>query len=44
MKARVRWQGGMSFLAESGSGHTVLMEGRRRLAAKTRGRGQWKWS
>src|SRR5690349_20803196 len=27
MKACVRWQGGVSFLGESGSGHTVLMDG-----------------
>jgi putative redox protein len=27
MKAFVRWQGGMSFLTESGSGHTVLIDG-----------------
>ncbi|HET7060658.1 MAG TPA: OsmC family protein [Nitrosospira sp.] len=27
MKACVRWQGGVSFLAESGSGHTLLMDG-----------------
>ena len=27
MKARVKWQGEASFLGESGSGHTVLMDG-----------------
>ena len=27
MRARIRWEDGASFLAESGSGHTVLMDG-----------------
>ena len=27
MKARIEWKDGMSFLAESGSGHSVLMDG-----------------
>lgn len=27
MKARIEWKNGMSFLAESGSGHAVLMDG-----------------
>ncbi|EQD80670.1 OsmC family protein [mine drainage metagenome] len=27
MKARVKWVEGMSFLGESGSGHTFLMDG-----------------
>ena len=27
MKARIRWRNGMSFLAESGSGHEILMDG-----------------
>ncbi|KIO49730.1 OsmC family protein [Nitrosospira sp. NpAV] len=27
MKARVEWKDGMSFLGESGSGHTILMDG-----------------
>ncbi|HEX8873119.1 MAG TPA: OsmC family protein [Nitrosospira sp.] len=27
MKTRVRWKDGVSFIAESGSGHTVLMDG-----------------
>ena len=27
MKARIQWQQGMSFLAESGSGHKILMDG-----------------
>ncbi len=27
MKARIKWKDGMSFLAESGSGHAVLMDG-----------------
>lgn len=27
MKARIKWQDGMSFMAESGSGHKVLMDG-----------------
>ncbi|QKT04181.1 OsmC family protein [Ectothiorhodospiraceae bacterium 2226] len=27
MKARIKWVEGMAFLGESGSGHTVLMEG-----------------
>jgi putative redox protein len=27
MKTRIEWKDGMSFLAESGSGHTVLMDG-----------------
>lgn len=27
MKTRIKWNDGMSFLAESGSGHTVLMDG-----------------
>ncbi len=27
MKTRIKWDDGMSFLAESGSGHVVLMDG-----------------
>jgi putative redox protein len=27
MKARIKWQDGMSFLAQSGSGHKILMDG-----------------
>ena len=27
MKTRITWQGNVSFLAESGSGHSVLMDG-----------------
>ena len=27
MKTRIEWKDGMSFLGESGSGHTVLMDG-----------------
>jgi putative redox protein len=27
MKARIKWVDGMAFLGESGSGHTVLMDG-----------------
>lgn len=27
MKARIKWVEGMSFLGESGSGHTILMDG-----------------
>ena len=27
MKTRIEWKDGMSFLAESGSGHSVLMDG-----------------
>jgi putative redox protein len=27
MQARIKWKDGASFLAESGSGHTVLMDG-----------------
>ncbi|WP_025041297.1 OsmC family protein [Nitrosospira briensis] len=27
MKTRIKWNDGMSFLAESGSGHVVLMDG-----------------
>lgn len=27
MKARIEWKDGMSFLGESGSGHTILMDG-----------------
>lgn len=27
MKTRIKWNDGMSFLAESGSGHAVLMDG-----------------
>jgi putative redox protein len=27
MKARIKWQDGLSFIAESGSGHKVLMDG-----------------
>ncbi|MDE2365948.1 MAG: OsmC family protein [Betaproteobacteria bacterium] len=27
MKTRVRWKDGVSFIAESGSGHSVLMDG-----------------
>ena len=27
MKARIKWKDGASFLAKSGSGHTVLMDG-----------------
>lgn len=27
MKAHIRWQDGMSFMAESGSGHKILMDG-----------------
>jgi putative redox protein len=27
MKTRIKWSDGMSFLAESGSGHVVLMDG-----------------
>src|SRR6185312_2120894 len=27
MKTRIKWKDGVSFIAESGSGHTVLMDG-----------------
>jgi putative redox protein len=27
MKARIKWQDGMNFMAESGSGHKILMDG-----------------
>jgi putative redox protein len=27
MKTRVKWKDGVSFIAESGSGHTILMDG-----------------
>jgi putative redox protein len=27
MKARIKWQGNMSFVGESGSGHSVVMDG-----------------
>jgi putative redox protein len=27
MKARIKWQDGMSFMAESGSGHKIMMDG-----------------
>ena len=27
MKTRIKWKDGVSFLAESGSGHTMLMDG-----------------
>ena len=27
MKTRIKWNGNVSFLAESGSGHSVLMDG-----------------
>ncbi|SEP08500.1 OsmC family protein [Nitrosovibrio sp. Nv6] len=37
MKARIEWKDGMSFLAESGSGHTVLMDGPPEAGGKNSG-------
>ena len=37
MKARVKWQGEASFLGESGSGHTVLMDGPPESGGRNRG-------
>jgi putative redox protein len=37
MKARVEWKDEASFLAESGSGHTVLMDGPREAGGKNSG-------
>ena len=37
MKARVKWKDEASFLAESGSGHTVLMDGPPEAGGKNSG-------
>ncbi|MEO6699074.1 MAG: OsmC family protein [Paraperlucidibaca sp.] len=37
MQARIRWQGDVSFVAESGSGHTVVMDGPADLGGENRG-------
>jgi putative redox protein len=37
MKARVKWQSEASFLGESGSGHTVLMDGPPESGGRNRG-------
>ena len=37
MKARIEWKEGMSFLGESGSGHSVLMDGPPEAGGKNRG-------
>lgn len=37
MKARIEWKDGMSFLAESGSGHAVLMDGPPEAGGKNSG-------
>lgn len=37
MKARIEWKDGMSFLAESGSGHAVLMDGPPEAGGKNAG-------
>lgn len=37
MKARIKWKEGMSFLAESGSGHTLLMDGPPEAGGKNSG-------
>jgi putative redox protein len=37
MQARIRWQGDVSFVAESGSGHTVVMDGPAELGGENRG-------
>lgn len=37
MKTRIRWQGNVSFLAESGSGHQVLMDGAPEAGGQNKG-------
>lgn len=37
MKARIEWKDGMSFLGESGSGHSVLMDGPSEAGGKNLG-------
>ena len=37
MKARIAWKEGMSFLGESGSGHSVLMDGPPEAGGKNQG-------
>ena len=37
MKARIEWKDGMSFLGESGSGHSVLMDGPPEAGGKNQG-------
>jgi putative redox protein len=37
MQARIKWKDGVSFLAESGSGHTVLMDGPPEAGGKNSG-------
>ncbi|ARO86963.1 peroxiredoxin [Nitrosospira lacus] len=37
MKARIEWKEGMSFLGESGSGHSILMDGPPEAGGKNRG-------
>jgi putative redox protein len=37
MQARIKWKDGASFLAESGSGHTVLMDGPPEAGGKNSG-------
>ena len=37
MKTRIKWNDGMSFLAESGSGHAILMDGPREAGGRNLG-------
>lgn len=37
MKTRIQWQGNVSFLAESGSGHQVLMDGAPEAGGENKG-------
>jgi putative redox protein len=37
MKTRIHWQGNVSFLAESGSGHQVLMDGAPEAGGQNKG-------
>ena len=41
MKARIKWVEGVSFVAETGSGHAVVIDGAPEPAAATSGSGRW---
>ncbi len=43
MKAVVKWIDNMSFVGESESGHSVVMDGSPEAAGETLASGQWKW-
>lgn len=46
MECTVRWMGndaGMSFVAETGSGHAVVMDGAPKLEGATLACALWKW-